>query len=381
MGQQLGVCMISIYYYPWAGGAEKQAERLGSWLVDHGVPVMMVTRRFDDSPTYEVRNGIHIYRIRTLPGKAFASLSFTLFATLTLLRHRKKFNVIHSHQVYSPTTIGWLAARLLRYPLIVNLHLGGAEGDIQRLLRNASTGKARLETLKRDASAFIAISQEIAQEMRDQDVPEAKIHFLVNAVDPNHFIPLNPEAKLAMRRKLNLPPDAPLVVFVARLVEIKGAEVLLKAWEQVPAPAHLVVIGTGALEDKLKAQAAEKLPGRVTFTGRIENVDEYLQAADAWTLPSFGEGLPVSLLEAMSVALPVVATPVGAIPEIIESGVNGLIVPTGDVDALAQALTTAISRTDNTITMGKRARDLVLQQYSLDAIGRSYLELYQATRL
>lgn len=378
MGQIRGVCMVSIYYYPWAGGAEKQAERLGSWLVDHGVPVMMVTRRFDDSPTYEVRNGIHIYRIRTLPGKVLASLSFTVLAAWTMLRHRKKFNVIHSHQVYSPTTIGWLVSRLLRYPLIVNLHLGGAEGDIQRLM-GAVTGKIRLETLKRDASAFIAISQEIAQEMREQQVPADKIHFLVNAVDPNHFAPLTPEAKLVMRQKLNLPLDVPIAVFVARLVEIKGAEVLLKAWEQVPAPAHLVIIGTGALEEQLKAQAAAKLPGRVTFTGRIENVDEYLQAADAWTLPSFGEGLPVSLLEAMSVALPVVATPVGAIPEIIQSGVNGLITPVGDADALAEALTTALNGSESTLAMGQRARDLVLQQYSLDAIGRSYLALYQAT--
>jgi glycosyltransferase involved in cell wall biosynthesis len=369
--------MISIYYYPWAGGAEKQAERLGSWLVDRGVPVMMVTRRFDDSPAYEVRNGIHIYRIRTLPGKVLSSLSFTLMGTWTLLRNRKKFNVIHSHQVYSPTTIGWLASRLLRHPLIVNLHLGGPEGDVQRLLRNAGTGTRRLEILKRDASAFIAISREIADEMRGQHVPEEKIRFLVNAVDPNHFAPLDPQAKQAMRQKLKLPSDAPIAVFVARLVEIKGAAILLKAWENVPAPAHLVIIGTGELEEQLKAQAAEKLPGRVTFTGRIENVYEYLQAADAWTLPSFGEGLPVSLLEAMSVALPVVTTPVGAIPDIIESDVNGLIVPSGDADALAKALTTAISRSSTAIEMGKHARELILQRYSLDAIGRSYLDLYK----
>jgi glycosyltransferase involved in cell wall biosynthesis len=261
--------------------------------------------------------------------------------------------------------------------LIVNLHLGGPEGDVQRLLRNAGTGTRRLEILKRDASAFIAISREIADEMRGQHVPEEKIRFLVNAVDPNHFAPLDPQAKQAMRQKLKLPSDAPIAVFVARLVEIKGAAILLKAWENVPAPAHLVIIGTGELEEQLKAQAAEKLPGRVTFTGRIENVYEYLQAADAWTLPSFGEGLPVSLLEAMSVALPVVTTPVGAIPDIIESDVNGLIVPSGDADALAKALTTAISRSSTAIEMGKHARELILQRYSLDAIGRSYLDLYK----
>ena len=132
MEHKLGVCMISTYFHPFAGGAEKQAERLATWLVQHDVPVMMITRQYDNLPRYEQLNGIEIYRVPTPKGKALSALSFIVGGVALALRHRKKFNLFHCHQIYSPTTIGWIGKRLLRYPLIVNLHLGGKEGDPNR---------------------------------------------------------------------------------------------------------------------------------------------------------------------------------------------------------------------------------------------------------
>lgn len=372
-----GVCTISTHFYPWAGGAEKQAERLSTWLVQNGVPVMVITRHFGDLPEYEVRNGIEIYRVKTASGKVLGALSFLWNGVRVMLKHRNKFNVIHSHQIYSPTTIGWIVSRITGAALVVNLHLGGAQGDIQRLMRNKRVGGFRLNILKRDAGAFIAISQEILKELRDHGVPEDKIRFLVNAVDPAEFVPVEAAQKATLRQKLGLPAETPIAVFVGRLVQIKGVQTLLKAWEHVPQPAHLVVIGTGELEGELQAQAAENLAGRVTFTGKKDNISEYLQAVDAWTLPSFGEGLPVSLLEAMSSGLPVVTTPVGAIPQIIQDGENGLLVNSGDVEGLAQALTTALSDSPATKQLGQRARDLVIEQYSIESIGQSYLDLFK----
>ena len=372
-----GVCMISTYFYPWAGGAEKQAERLSHWLIDHDIPVMMVTRHFDDLPTYEKIQGIEVYRVRPLPGKVLGALSFVAMGVWVMLKNRKKYSIIHSHQVYSPSTIGWIASKLLRRPMVVNLHLGGPEGDIQRLLRNPTMGNARLNILKRDASAFVAISREIAQEMREQGIPEDKIHFLVNAVDPNVYAPVDTATRDQMRQQLDLPADVPIAFFGGRLVQIKGVQDLLTAWRNVPEPAYLVIAGTGELEGELQAYAETHLQGRVKFVGKIDNVDEYLQAADAWVLPSYGEGLPVSLLEAMATTTAIVTTPVGAIPEIIKDGENGLLVPSGDVDALSEALKRAISRSDEIKAMGESARQLVLDKYSLHSVSQSYKELFE----
>lgn len=372
-----GVCMISTYFYPWAGGAEKQAERLSNWLIDHDIPVMMVTRHFDDLPTYEKLNGIEVYRVKPLPGKVLGALSFVAFGVGVMLRHRKKYQIIHSHQIYSPTTIGWIAKRLLRRPMVVNLHLGGAEGDLQRLLRNPTIGHARLNILKRDADAFVAISREIAEEMREQNIPEEKIHFLVNAVDPNVYSPVDTATRDALREKMGLPAQVPIAFFGGRLVQIKGVQDLLKAWQNVPEPAYLVIAGTGELENELQAYADQHLSGRVKFVGKVDNVHEYLQATDAWVLPSYGEGLPVSLLEAMATTTAIVTTPVGAIPEIIQTEENGLLVNSGDVAALGEALTRAVSRSEDIKAMGQRARELVLEKYSLESVSQSYKDLFE----
>ena len=140
---------------------------------------------------------------------------------------------------------------------------------------------------------------------------------------------------------------------------------------------NLVVIGTGDLEEPLKAQVQARMPGRVTFTGKRDNVHEYLQAADAWTLPSYGEGLPVSLLEAMSAGLPVIVTPVGAMPEIVQDGVNGFVVPIGNDAALTAALTQAIDDSEESRMLGQRARELIQERYSIDQISQSYLDLFR----
>lgn len=372
-----GVCMISTYFYPWAGGAEKQAERLSRWLVEHGIPVMIVTRHFDDLPTYEKFHDIEVYRVRPLPGKALGALSFVALGVWVMLQNRKKYSIIHSHQIYSPTTIGWIASKLLGRPLVVNLHLGGAEGDIQRLLRNPTTGNMRLNILKRDADAFVAISREIAQEMREQHFPEEKIHFLVNAVDPTIYTPVDTPTRDHLRKQLGLPAEVPIAFFGGRLVKIKGVQDLLKAWQDVPEPAYLVIAGTGELEGELRTYAETSLKGRVKFAGKVDNVHEYLQAADAWVLPSYGEGLPVSLLEAMATTIAIVTTPVGAIPEIVQDGETGLLVPSGDVAALAQALKKALSRTDEIKAMGQRARQLVQDKYSLQSVSQSYKNLFE----
>jgi glycosyltransferase involved in cell wall biosynthesis len=375
--KQLGVCMTSVLFHPFAGGAEHQAERLATWLVQHGVPVMIITRHYDDLPFHEVYNGIEIYRMRMLKGKGLSALSFILGGVWTLLRHRKRFNIFYAHQIFSTTTVCWIGKRLLGHPLIVNLHRGGKEGDIQLLLRNPRSGQPRMERYKRDVDAFVVISNEILEETRAQGVPEEKIHMLGNAVDPDIYKPANDAEKRQMRQRLGLPLDVPLVVIVARLHEIKGHRVLLDAWAKVPEPAHLVIVGTGDLEEPLKARVSTEMPGRVTLTGKVPDPSPYLQAADAWTLPSFGEGLPVSMLEAMSSGLPVVVTAVGAMEELVHDDVNGYVVPVGDAAALATALTKITSDLEKARHLGNYNRDLILKEYTMDHVGQSYLDLME----
>ena len=167
-------------------------------------------------------------------------------------------------------------------------------------------------------------------------------------------------------------PAGPLAVYAGRLSRVKGVDVLLDAWAAVR-EGHLCIVGDGEDRDALQAQAAGLR--RVRFHGAVADVAPLVRAADVCVLPSRAEGLPVALLEGMSAGLAVVATAVGGTPDAIDDGVNGLLVPAGDPDALADALRRALG--PDGARLGERARARVLRSYSIDAVADRVLELYQ----
>lgn len=378
--KRLGVCMISTHYYPHIGGAEKQIERLSSWLVDHDIETIVVTKSVPDSPRYEKHKGVEIYRVPTLPGKIPAAISFIIMALWTLFQQRHKYSIIHSHQVFSPTTIGLIASWLFGRKLVVNLHRGGQMGDIHKLLRNKSIGERRVQLMNRNADAFIAISEEIYQELVATGTDQAKIHKVYNAVDPDEFYPVEADQKRVLRDQLQIPQDIPIVIFVGRLEEEKGVPILVEAIAKTKEDLHLIIIGSGTLEQNISdmIQADDSLRDKVSMLGRKYNIAEYLQASDIWVLPSYTEGLPVSMLEAMSVAMPIIITPVGAIPEIIIDKQNGFIIPVGDSDSLSQTIDHIIDQPQLAKQVGQKARALVLDNYSVEQIGRNHLRLYES---
>jgi glycosyltransferase involved in cell wall biosynthesis len=157
---------------------------------------------------------------------------------------------------------------------------------------------------------------------------------------------------------------------------VKGIDVLLDAWARVPAPAHLVVVGEGPLSGAMKERAVAVAPGRVTFTGRVPDTAPYLRAADIWVLPSFAEGLPISLLEAMACGLACVATAVGGVPDMVEDGSDGLLVMPGDPELLATALERLSSDLPEARRMGAAARRTAEARFAMGTVARTYAELY-----
>lgn len=374
---KFGVCMITTHYYPHIGGAEKQIELLGQWLVREGRQVTVVTRQMPGIPNYEVHNGVEVFRVPTPDNKILAAMSFTLLGLWTLIRQRKQYDVIHSHQVFSPTTIGWLASKLLGKPLIINLHRGGQLGDLDKLLRNERVGRWRFNTLRADSEAFIAISDEIYDELRAEGVPKEHIHFMPNSVNTDVFHPVTTAEQQAMRQKLGIPLDKPVVVYIGRLVPEKGIDLLLDAWAAVQSQAHLLIIGKGELDGMIRERVQKDYVGSVEVLGPKTNVVEYLQAADIWTLPSRTEGLPLSLLEAMACGLPVVASRVGGIPDVVKDGVNGLLIPPEDTVALADRLQHAVKLDESVQELGRRAVETVRESFDTEVSAKKYDQLYQ----
>lgn len=225
---------------------------------------------------------------------------------------------------------GWIAPtedidtfQSKRYSLIVNLQ------------------KANRARQVRAMDGVIVPSQYLKRMVMGWGVDEASIHVIYNALPPERHTPDITQAEARAQLKLG---DEPLFLTVARLTPWKGVDHLIAALARVP-DARLMVAGDGDELDALRRQAeTSRLADRVTFLGRVsrQQVALYMKAADYTVLYSGYEGLSHTLLESLRAGTPVIASDKGGNPEVVQHGVNGLLVPYVDVDALAAALNAAV---------------------------------------
>lgn len=159
------------------------------------------------------------------------------------------------------------------------------------------------------------------------------------------------------------------LVFVGRLAPVKGLRALITAMGALQdQDIRLTIVGAGPDADALKAAAAP-LGDKVHFTGALnqEEVAQTLAGADVFVLPSFAEGVPVVLMEALVAGLPVIATRVAGVQELVEDGVSGFVVPPGDVEALTQAIKAYAAMPDQGRAMAARGRETVLAEFDISA--------------
>jgi len=237
---------------------------------------------------------------------------------------------VHVHFGTNSATVAWLCRRMGGPPFSMTVH-GPEEFDRAPVIGL----RRKLE----DAAFTVAISEYGRSQLYRQVDPVhwPRIHVVRCGLDGDY-----------LDRDPTPPPDRPRLVFVGRLSEQKGAEVLVEAAARVHAagaPFDLVMVGDGERRGSLEAAAARLgIADRLTITGWAdgERVRRELEAARALVLPSFAEGLPVVLMEALALGRPVISTYVAGIPELVRPGENGWLVPAGSVDALADAIYAAL---------------------------------------
>ena len=172
-------------------------------------------------------------------------------------------------------------------------------------------------------------------------------------------------------------PGEPVnVAYVGRIRPVKGVSVLVAAWPKVirgdaaqPLDARLLIAGDGAEREALAQSARDNGVGdTVEFLGEVSDVPGVLARADVYVQPSFQEGLPNAVLEAMAMGLPIVATRVSGNEDVVADGDNGLLVPPGDPDALAAAVRRLVADPALALRMGRRSREIVESRFSLTAV-------------
>jgi len=274
---------------------------------------------------------------------------------LRRLLKRNRFNLVHAHWTLPQGLVAAALPGTMRPPLVVTSH----GGDVFTLGSGPFRGLVRY--VLRRASATTVVSAELLAECRailatadDSGTTDSRIHHIPMGVDCAHFA--NAASKAS--RPADMPPQGPVILFVGRLAPKKGVNVLLDALAEPLAGlsgAQLVIIGDGPARDEWLAQAKRlDLANRVHFLGSRDHrsLPAYFAAADIIALPSVHsrdgdkDGLPVTLLEAAACSLPAIASRLAGIPEFIEEGYNGMLVPPGDSHALALALAELLSNSD-----------------------------------
>jgi glycosyltransferase involved in cell wall biosynthesis len=388
------------------GGAEKVLSYLAEALAAEGAEVTVVTSRIPglelaaraevpvkgsdiDERKGQVAHGrLKVVRLET------ARLRF--WGTWLYLRNLNRWfreNPIDlayvsmlKHDAYVAVGAGWR----LGFPVVLRPEGAGATGDVA--WQSWGNFGRRIGLRCRRANAFVAISKSIEQEVREawssgtmRSSPWQEIFHRTPHQPP--ITPISNGVPVPERAWQRRPEwrTAPRAVFVGRLAPEKGLDTLIDAWPSVLVKypeARLILIGEGpqrtALEDRVKALGLTLGPGQaVELPGASPDATDLLRGSDLFVLPSREEGMSIALLEAMALGIPLVASSIPGNRRLVSDFKHGRLAPPDSPQALASAIIEQWDDFDRAIHMSRIARNRVEQEFSIQAMARQHLELFQ----
>ena len=276
-------------------------------------------------------------------------------------------DLLHTHTLAAANALSTLASPI---PVVRHLHIENhfrpATAPILRRLDNRTA---------RSCAALVAVSEDTRRAYLAQGYPD-RIEVVYNGIDVDGVEPPG-----TLRAELGIPDGTPLVGEVARLCDVKGQRELIEALAEIP-DARLVLFGgdheqEGSFQAGLERTAEQLgIRERVVFAGHRRNAARLVADLDVFVLPSWTEGLPVVVLEAMAQRRAVVATPVGGTPEVVADGETGLLVPPREPRALAAAIRELLADPERRRRMGEAGYRRAAERFSAEAATRRTLEIY-----
>lgn len=286
---------------------------------------------------------------------------------LVRLMHIRETDVVVTVGAGDKMFWGRLAAHFAGVPVIASaLHSTGWPDGVGRLNR-------RLTPL---TDAFIAVADAHGQFLKEfEGFPADKVHVVRNGVDCERFKP-DPAAQAALRSELGIADHAFLIGIVAALRSEKNHKMLVRSAAKLHRKcpdAHWVIVGDGPERESIEQLAAElNVTDRIHLLGTRHDTEKIVAALDVFTLCSLNEASPVSILEALACAVPVVATNVGSISESVQDGLSGYLVPSQDVAGMTNAIESLLMDPIRRRQLGESGRELVLRTGSLGSMVDGY---------
>ncbi len=280
----------------------------------------------------------------------------------------QKPDIVHCHSRRGADLLGGLAASYADIPAVVSRRVDNTEMRLMATLRYKPFKK------------IIAISETIAEVLRDHDVDAGRIAVIRSAVDASAF-ESNPD-RAAFREEFGVEDGVLTIAAAGQLIPRKGQRYLLQAVAGLmhgDQPFKLVIFGDGYLNNQLRAQASSLgLGGVVQFAGFRDDLDDFIGCFDLFAHPALAEGLGVAALKAQAAGVPVVGFDAGGLREAVAHAETGLLVSPEDVDALQGALVKLLDDKELRLQMGKAGAERMRKEFSIDSMADKHVELYES---
>ncbi len=362
--------VMHVLNYLRRGGAEFGILKLMEGLSTAGFEHRICTTRSYDA------DFVQAYRLEgilDIASSERAGLQFPLFR-LKRIFQKYRPHIVHTRNWGALEAIP--AARLAGVPIVIHSEHGYELESLaglpsrQRVFRRMTYAMAdRVFTVSRELREFHS---------RQAWLGPDRISVIYNGVDTQRFSP-SPDLRQRVRRELGFPPERLVIGGVGRMVPIKDYGTLLKAAAillERGVNLHVLLVGKGPELDSLQQQGITLLKDRVSFVGASDCVPEFLNAMDIFVLPSVGEGMSNTLLEALACGLPLLATQVGGNPEVIEDQRSGWLFAPGDLGRLSSQLEALAAKPEIRCALGAAARARAITVFSLEGMIERYRNLY-----
>jgi glycosyltransferase involved in cell wall biosynthesis len=379
-GTSLSILFVIPGYPPVIGGAEMHASRLAAALGRRGHRVEVVTIAtppMPNEPRWSDPAGIPVRAIGCRLPPSLRPRAFVIGVAIRLLARR--YDAI---QIFLPGlhVVSALAVGAL-YD-VPGAVMFGSPLEVPKL-RATRFGRLQLATIRRLAQRVVVLNAEMKHDFLSIGVSPDRIIAHPCSMDPALFAPVTRSRVLELRGHQGLDPDAPVVVFTGRLAAQKGLPTLIDAFARVRQSlpnAILVLVGDGPLRESLEERAEQRVGrGVVQFAGKQspDGVREYLQSADAFAFVSTSEGIPCSVIEAMSCGCACVVSDAPGVAQLIGHDIDGWIVPTDNAEATASALVRVLTDRELASRLGRAARERAITSFSSDVVAANHERMYR----